>query len=256
MSSVEPKIDPARVAAVVLAGGAGQRIRHLLNGLPKPMAVAAGRPFVEWILRYLRGQGIGRAVLSVGYRAEVIEEYFGGQPVAGLEIRFARETEPLGTAGGFLHATAALAAEARPEWWLVLNGDSLAVVDLGEGLDALAKTESEAAVFGVAMADAGRYGTLVCGADGRLERFVEKRPGAGMINAGIYLFHDSLLARFSDRRPLSFETDVFPSLLTGGQRVQVIRTEADFLDIGTPETLPQAEHFIQRHTTAFGAVNN
>src|SRR4051812_31869760 len=92
------------VAAVVLAGGFGTRIRHLLPGIPKPMAPVAGRPFIEHVVRYLAKGGVREIVLSTGYLAEVVASHFASQPVTDARVCCVPETEPLGTAGGFVHA--------------------------------------------------------------------------------------------------------------------------------------------------------
>jgi NDP-sugar pyrophosphorylase family protein len=231
-----------QVVAVVLAGGLGTRIQHLLAGLPKPMAPVAGKPFLEWVLRYLVRQGITRALLSTGYLANTIENHFGNQPVAGLSTRCLAETQPLGTAGGFLNARR-LSGETPPAW-LVLNGDSLAFAELAQAVRLMHDPAVAGVVIGCAMTDASRYGTLALRSDGTLLRFEEKRPGHGIINAGLYLFRDSLVREFPARVPLSFEQDVFPHLLQRGFPLQVCVIDAPFLDIGTPESLRQAEAFV------------
>ncbi len=159
------------------------------------------------------------------------------------------ETTPLGTAGGFLHA--AVSAKTKPAAWLVLNGDSLVVAPLEKLFSSLDQPENEGAILGVPMADAARYGTLSQNANGDLTGFNEKKPGAGNINAGVYLFRDSALKKFPAKSPLSFEVDVFPALINGGARLKTVLSEAAFIDIGTPESLPQAENFIQKNQTAF-----
>ena len=63
----------SQVVAVVLAGGFGTRVAHLLTGIPKPMAPVAGRPFLEWVVRCLARQGIPKVLLSTGHLAEVVE---------------------------------------------------------------------------------------------------------------------------------------------------------------------------------------
>jgi D-glycero-alpha-D-manno-heptose 1-phosphate guanylyltransferase len=83
--------------------------------------------------------------------------------------------------------------------------------------------------------------------EGRLLEFREKRPGAGLINAGVYCFRRGLLASFPRRRPLSMELDVFPALLEQRAKLMVHRSTAPFLDIGTPESLTQADAFLSRH---------
>jgi D-glycero-alpha-D-manno-heptose 1-phosphate guanylyltransferase len=238
--------------AVVLAGGLGTRIRHLLADVPKPMAPVEGRPFVEWVVRYLAGAGVRRVLLSTGHMAAVVARHFKSQPVNGVAVQCVPEPQPLGTAGGFLHAAAACPKAERPPFWLVLNGDSLVFADLKRLFLPLADPSVAGAILGLKLADASRYGTLVCGPDGGLEGFREKQPGAGVINAGVYLLRAGLLEGFPTGQPLSFEREVFPALAARKTRLQVVVAEAPFLDIGTPETLVQAAEFLRCNGAAFG----
>ena len=96
-------IAPEQITAVVLAGGFGTRIKHLLGDLPKPMASVNGKPFVEWVVRYLAAQGIRNVILSTGHLAETVEKHFASQPVKNVCVTCVPETTPLGTAGGFLN---------------------------------------------------------------------------------------------------------------------------------------------------------
>ena len=242
-------VEIGQVTAVVLAGGFGTRVRHLLPELPKPMAPVAGKPFLEWVIRYLAAQGLKRVVISTGYRSEVVAQHFQAAPVAGVHVTCVAELEPLGTAGGFLHA--ARASGEQPPAWLVLNGDSLVFADLGLVVGEFARPACAGVVIGRSVPDASRYGSLVVGPENELLRFEEKRPGAGLINSGIYCLRHTLLKEFPGESPLSFEKDVFPVTTARGARLKVISTEAPFLDIGTPETLPQAESFIRQNLHFF-----
>jgi NDP-sugar pyrophosphorylase family protein len=240
----------SQAVAVVLAGGFGTRVAHLLPGVPKPMAPVAGRPFLEWVVRRLARQGITKVLLSTGHLAEVVERHFQPQPVAGINARCFAETQPLGTAGGFLNAVR-LSGE-KPETWLVLNGDSLVFADLTLAAAELSDPAVAGMVIGCLVADASRYGALAIGPAGELRGFTEKRPGKGVINAGIYLLRDSVIREFSDTLPLSFEQEVFPQLIARGFRVKVCAVDAPFLDIGTPESLRQAESFVEANRAQFG----
>ena len=75
-----------------------QRLRHVVSDVPKPMAPVCGRPFLQYILDDLINKGVGRAVLAVGYRADVIEGFFG-RAYNGLSLAYSREETPLFTGG-------------------------------------------------------------------------------------------------------------------------------------------------------------
>lgn len=239
-------------AAVVLAGGFGTRIKHLLHDIPKPMAPVLGRPFIEWLVRYLSKQGLRNVVLSTGYLGEKIAEHFSKNPMKEIHVTCVREPEPIGTAGGFLFA--AQQSGLKPSSWLVLNGDSLAFAELNTLFACVKNPQIDGALVGVEMNDASRFGTIRSDANGRLTRFEEKRPGAGVINAGMYLFRDKIIKRFPEKRPLSFEIDVFPELLANKTELQVCVSHSPFLDIGTPESLAEAESFIKRHLQEFSEL--
>jgi NDP-sugar pyrophosphorylase family protein len=200
-------------------------------------------------VRYLAAQDIRRVILSTGHLAAVVEKHFWAQPVPGVDVRCVPETGPLGTAGGFLNAIRQ--AGDPPAAWLVLNGDSLAPAPLDEMVQSIADPQMAGAILGVPMPDASRYGTILQDPKGELAGFNEKKPGAGVINAGVYLFRTPVIGLFPDKMPLSFETDVFPALIAGRIRLKVCVTNAPFLDIGTPESLPLAEEFIRRTRTFF-----
>ena len=235
--------------AVILAGGLGTRVRHLLVDLPKPLASAAGRPFLEWLLRYLRNQGVERAVLSAGHHAGKLEAFAARVAIPGMSVSCVRESEPLGTAGGFLHAVRE-SGNAKSDL-LVCNGDSLVLTDLAPLLAPLSKPGTDASILGLQVAEAGRFGTLKVGNDRRLLGFEEKRPGPGTINGGVYVFRRSALARFPEKTPLSFEYDVFPSLLASGARIAAVPCDAPFLDIGTEESFARATDFIHNNMRWF-----
>lgn len=217
--------------AVVLAGGFGKRIQHVLPDLPKPLAPVNGKPFLEWVVRWLRHQGVQNIVISSGHMAEKT-----AAAAKALDVDCVAEAEPLGTAGGFLNAIAGRGDGA----WLVCNGDSLALADLGPVFG------DTAAILGVRVPDASRFGSLDV-AGGRLKGFAEKKPGAGLINAGVYFFTGREISSFPAQRPLSFETEVFPRL----EGIRVVETDAPFLDIGTEATLKMADRFISSNMERF-----
>ena len=110
--------------AIVLAGGQGTRLRSVIDGLPKPMAPVAGRPFLAHLLDRLERRGVERVVLSVGYLSESIVAAFGTR-YRGLEIAYSVEETPLGTGGGLRQALDL--AGGFPVF--ALNGDTIVELD-------------------------------------------------------------------------------------------------------------------------------
>ena len=235
--------------ALVLAGGLGTRIRHLLPNLPKPLAPVAGRPFVEWVVRFLAAHGCGAFGISTGFMADAIQAHFATADLRGLEIACVAERQPLGTGGG-LRFAAEMLRPCQPTW-LVCNGDSLCLADLRACCDELESGNVEGVLVGVPVQDAARYGTLRLDGSRRLVGFEEKRPGSGVINAGIYVLRPAMLGRFPRQTPLSLEKDVFPELLRQGVPLAVSVQDVPFLDIGTGEGLAAAETFVREHRECF-----
>jgi NDP-sugar pyrophosphorylase family protein len=242
-----------QTTAVILAGGFGTRIKHLLGDLPKPMAPVNDRPFLEWVVRWLAAQEIRRVILSTGYLSEVIERHFRSQPVAGVQVSCVPETTPLGTAGGFLNAVRQ--SKINSSAWFLLNGDTLAFADLTDAIHTLKDESVAGVIFGRELPDTSRYGSLVTDDDGRLICFAEKQPGQGVISTGVYLFRDSLLKEFPARMPSSLEQEVFPALTAAGVSLKVLRMNRPFIDIGTPDTLRDADLFIRQNLAQFQFEN-
>jgi len=235
--------------AIVLAGGLGTRLRRMLPHAPKVLAPVGGRPFLEWVLRYLRAQGVSNIVLSTGYLADQIDRFAQDFRLPGLEVRCVPEHRPLGTAGAVTHTLGQM--PSIPDSVIVCNGDSLALGRLRCLSQSLIESTSEAILLGVRVGNAAPYGTLEVNSEGCLVRFLEKRPGAGLINAGIYLLKRHAIEKLPESTPLSFEHDVFPSWLARHASIQVMCSDWPFIDIGSEETMAQADEFVERHREYF-----
>jgi D-glycero-alpha-D-manno-heptose 1-phosphate guanylyltransferase len=239
------------VSAVILAGGFGTRIQHLVPNTPKPMVPVAGRPFVDWVILYLRKQGIRKVVISTGYREEVFRTHFQEHPIPGVTVQCIPEEKPLGTGGGFLNATEK--SEEAPSSWLLLNGDTLTFADVGAGLELLDSEGIQGVLYGVEVPDTSRFGSLELDNSGNLKGYLEKMPGRGMVSTGVTILRHSILDQFPGERPLSIEKQVFPALIAAGSRLRVLPMTMPFLDIGTPETLGRADDFIASNRAQFDA---
>lgn len=225
---------------VVLAGGLGTRLRPVIEDRPKILAPIGDRPFLDHLLHYLRSQGARRVILALGYRADQVEAHLrhAGSIWADLDIELTVEPEPLGTGGGLMHASALL--ESDP--FLVMNGDTFVGADLNDFVRTAGT--SAAALLALKVENASRYGRLALDAADRVVRFEEKGAAAGpaWINGGIYRLHADTLAPLRALTKSSIERDLLEALPPG--TLQAVRSEARFVDIGTPESWREAPSII------------
>jgi D-glycero-alpha-D-manno-heptose 1-phosphate guanylyltransferase len=238
------------IESIVLAGGQGKRLRAIVRDLPKPMADIAGRPFLWWLMNRLKQQGVGRVILSVGYKSEAIQDYFG-TAFDGMEISYVVEKEPLGTGGAMKYAL----EKARVPQVIVLNGDTYADVSLQGLLGRFDSANTDLAVAVIYLNDSARYGSLVIEEKtNTITGFREKQgPAAGYINAGVYCLRRDIFANYPASAKFSFEHD-FLSKQLGVIRPLAVKGVRAFIDIGVPEDYALAQTLIP--TLAARATND
>lgn len=220
--------------AFILAGGLGTRLRSVVPDVPKPMAPVDGHPFLKYLLRHWRCQGIVHFILSVGYMGEVIERYFGTS-YSGAKITYVREPTPLGT-GGALAFALQIKALHDPEI-LMINGDTWIDASLPTlHQDALQHTDAAITLVLLKVAKNTRYGSVRADKQGLITAFEEKTGASDLINAGCYLLRPAQLARDLMNMPkiFSLEKDLLPRLAAEGKLAASIQN-ATFIDIGVPE---------------------
>ena len=222
--------------AIVLAGGFGTRLRSVVSDVPKPMAMVAGRPFLELLLSNLARNGFERVVLSVGYLADAITAHFGTD-FRGIALDYAIESTPLGT-GGAIRAGIGYCSSDHVH---IFNGDTYLGLDTS-ATDALWRDENAPIIVALSVDDTARYGKLVTDADGRILRFLEKDAsgGQGLINAGCYVLPTAIVDEFPLEERFSFETDYLRDAVVA-RKFLAFKTDAEFIDIGTPDDYARAQ---------------
>lgn len=220
--------------AIVLAGGFGTRLRHVVADVPKPMALVAGRPFLDILLNGMATQGVTKVILSVGFMAEKISNHFGTLH-AGMELLYAVEERPLGTGGGVRLAMEQVTADHV----FVFNGDTF--LDLESNLvEEQWQIQQRPLIVGSRVPDTSRYGRLLTH-EGVAMGFTEKGvAGPGLINAGCYVLKHGQLDAFQVGEPFSLETD-FLCPAVGRGEFDVFVTTGMFIDIGVPEDYARAQ---------------
>ena len=115
---------------VIMAGGFGRRMGMETKETPKPMLEVAGKPMLEHLIIRAKKSGFFNFAISIHYRGEVIEGYFGDGSRFGVRITYLREERPLGTAGSL-----SLIVPFPSEPIVVSNADLVSSVDFGSLLD-------------------------------------------------------------------------------------------------------------------------
>jgi len=194
--------------AIILAGGE-YTIKQDGKKIPTLLADIQGKPVLEHNLLALKRQGITRFYFAVGYKKELVEEYFGTGDQWGVHIKYLEEKEALGTSG-VLHT----AAKYLNGPFIMCNGDDLKDIDIKEMFEFHKKQGAMATIAVTTVSDPENYGVVVLNGNSVFS-FIEKPKQnipTNLINAGLYIFEPDVIKE----APQGFgrlEQDVFPKLV-------------------------------------------
>src|SRR4029453_13230972 len=193
----------SRVKAGIRGGGGAPRLRPLTANQPKPMLPVGNRPIMEHIVRHLRDYGFKDIVVTVQFLASQVPNYFGDGSDMEVDLAYATEPTPLGTAGSVRNA-----AEMLAETFVVISGDALTDIDLDGGVGFHRRRGALATVVLKRMPNPLEFGIVITRDDGRIERFLEK-PHWGQvfsdtINTGIYVLEPEVFEHIPEGQPSDF----------------------------------------------------
>lgn len=197
--------------ALVLCGGLGERLRPLTEDKPKAMLEVRGKPLLEYVIKFLKKNGLEDIVLLCGYKHEEIEKYFGDGKKFSVNLNYSVEEEKLGTAGAVANAIKYIDSD-----FIVVNGDVITDFPLkdmikefektGKNLMALVKPNNP---FGIAKIS--EIDGKIC----RIDSFVEKPKMDEWINAGYLILKKDVFKMFRGRGDA--ESEVYPLLQKRGE---------------------------------------
>lgn len=219
--------------AVLMAGGVGYRLRPLTNNCPKPLLHLNDKPILEIILENLIKNGFSKFFISVNYKAEMIEKYFGGGEQWGVNIEYIREKKALGTAGAL-----GLLPERPLSALIVMNADLLTKINFIQLLDFHYAHKAHATMcvrdyhfqvpFGAVTID--QY---------RLSSIDEKPTHHFFVNAGIYVIEPEILDLIPENKYLDM-TSLFETIIDKGYETLAFPIREYWMDIGRLEDFQQA----------------
>ena len=218
--------------AVILCGGRGMRLREETEFRPKPMVMVGGRPILWHIMSHYRAHGVRDFVLCLGYKGDIIRDYFLNlrNHAADFQIDLATGTVNVLSENavdwrvtlvetGDETMTAARIRRAvqyvSGERFFATYGDGLSNVDLGALLDFHQSQGKRATV--TAVRPPSRFGELLVDG-GLVKSFIEKpQTGAGWINGGFFVFETAAIRDLPDSEDLVLESTVMEQFAARGE---------------------------------------
>lgn len=199
--------------AMVLAAGLGTRLRPLTGSTSKPMVPIVNRPVMYHILRLIKQHGYDEAVANLHHHPHVITNYFGRGQRLDIDLRYSLEKELMGTAGG----VKAVQSFFEQDTFLVISGDALTDLDIGELLRQHREAGSIATLALKRINDPSHYGVVIKGSDNRILGFQEKpAPGeelSNLCNCGIYIFEPAIFDYIPADTFYDFGKQLFPEFV-------------------------------------------
>jgi mannose-1-phosphate guanylyltransferase len=213
--------------ALILAGGRGERMRPLTDRIPKVMLPIQGKPFLTYLIEYLKDQGVKDIILAVCWKKEKIKNYFKDGKDFGVKTKYCEEKKPLGTGGAIRNAKDLIKGKNI----IILNGDSFVKINLKEMLRYHKKMNLPITIAVLEMKNPERFGRVIINKNNIVIGFKEKGKvrGKAFINAGVYIFKKEVVEEIPKNKRVSLEKEIFPKFLG---RISAFRIKNYFIDIG------------------------
>jgi len=220
--------------AVILAGGLGTRLRPLTNKKPKPMLPLGKKPLLEYLIKWIRKNGVKDIVLCVSYLRKTIEDYFEDGKRFGVKIEYAVSNKPLATAGQLKTAEKFI-----DDTFVCIYGDSVFDFNLKNMISDHKKKKSFITMSLYEYKTNIKYGVIDSKNNGRVSAWNEKPEIKAKINMGCYVMEPGILGFIPKNKPHGMD-DVIKKAISKRKNVNSVLTKKGFLDIGDKETYEKA----------------
>jgi len=225
--------------AVILAGGIGKRLKPLTEHRPKPLIPIAGRPCIDYVIRSLVSANVKKIIITTSYLSDKVIKRIGDGAPYGAHILYSFEGTPMGTAGAVKKVEGFITGV-----FIVASGDVLADVDIAQLIAFHKEKGADVTLALTKVEDPTQFGIVELDESGRIKRFAEKPSKeevfSNLINAGIYIISQKILAEIPFKEPFDFSKNLFPKLLASGFALYGKVLEGLWRDIGHPQDLLQA----------------
>ncbi|MCR5672654.1 MAG: HAD-IIIA family hydrolase [Lachnospiraceae bacterium] len=237
-------ISPADVQVVVLMGGLGTRLKDYTKECPKSLVDVCGRPFFDYQLDLLTAWGFKKFVFLIGYRAEMIEEYYGDGSSRDISIKYSYDGEKLLGTGGAVRR----ALDLLEDDFLLMYGDSFMDIDYAETLYRYERGKAAGArALMTVLCNNDRFDrSNVVMSEGRLVLYDKHNPTPEMdhIDYGVCMYEKSMFESFAEDEAFDIATIQHDLSVKGEMTAQVVTKR--FYEIGSPESLAEFSAYVTK----------
>lgn len=227
---------------IILAGGFGTRLQHLIPDTPKCLALVNGKPFLDYLIQYLLAEKTDKFIFSLGYKNEIVISYIQSK-FPNLPAEFCVEEKPLGTGGAILFSL----KKCTSDHVFILNADTFYPISIESLYKFHLYKKSDISIALKPMLYPDRYGTVLLDDENKIIQFLEKKPSSyGLINGGIYLLSRSWLSGLELPEIFSFETEILQRFASTENIFGDVQ-DVPFIDIGIPIDYEKSQSYLPEH---------
>ena len=225
--------------ALILAGGAGTRLKPITDYVPKPLIPIKNIPIIEWQIKQLKKYGIKDIIICTGYKTDQIQNYLEHMRNFGCKIKFSVEKTPLGTGGAIKNAAKLIHEKS----FLVLNGDIISTIDV---------RKLYGSVNSVALIELRtRFGTVDLD-NNKITNFWEKKHVSNIwMNSGIYHLDKKIISDLPSNG--SIEETTFHKYAKSGKLTGIKFRGVKWFSIDSHKDIEECSNAIRgnRHASSF-----
>tara|TARA_B100000674_G_C37879196_1_gene933458 strand:+ start:603 stop:1343 length:741 start_codon:yes stop_codon:yes gene_type:complete len=227
---------------ILLAGGRGSRLGHYTNKVPKPLIKINNKEFLHYVIEFFKSSNVDKFIITTYYKSYLFRNYINKKKIKN--IKQIREKNRLGTGGSFLNVLKYIDHE-KNYYNILCNADTLFLFSFKKILKKISLKQNY--ILGLKKNNCKRYGRLKLKSNQiiRIERNNKKK---GYISSGIFFFRKLNLNFFKNmnNKQLKFEEDILNKLLKKRVKINCLKLDAPFIDIGVPSDLKKSEKFIKK----------
>lgn len=224
---------------VILAGGLGKRLGHLTSNIPKPMISIKEKPFLWYLIKYLKKQCLKEILICTGYKAERITSYFKDGSKFGVDVKYSHEKNPLGTGGALKNAERYLNEE-----FMLLNGDTFIPLNFKNLINYFKNSSGKNII--VVNKDKQVHGNIKINGEKMVIGYDKVQKKFKYNDCGVQVFRKEIIKLIPRNRIVSLENDIFPLLIRKNNLV-AFEAKTDFFDLGTFEGLHRFKKVVDKY---------